>query len=1032
MNSKSAFSAFGRGRRTPLVGRNSELEVLRSVLVACEAGLKARTVSPKKPLSLPLDTLRRPQCMVLMGETGIGKTRLAEEVSGEAEERGWVAVWSRNYAQESNIPYRQWIEVLRGIIDAGLWQEQDVQAYPHVSARLAAMLPELYTRLPSGRGQRERSAVASGRLSPELEQQSLWEAVLELFKTVCGRKPLLVVLDDIQWADTSSCELLAYLARRAAGLPLVFLATCRETELPPRHTLRQLIAHMQREHSIQTVSIQPLTDTQISAMLAYLPEATVQYIQTQAAGNPFFAEELANSLGTAAPGLPPTEKQPRIRKKASSLPDTITAALHHRVSKLSKDCQQLLSNAAILGGSFEFTLICAMEATNTPATDEDSVLDLLDEALRAGVLSEEGRGTRVNYRFWHPLLVSHLYEGLSATKRALLHRRAAQILRQGYAKRFTHAHEQDEQNLALPLPANTVRAQEAEGAATIVYHLVEGGDAPEQIVHYATLAGNHAYALSAYPEAERHYRVAVEYARAIRAARDEGTPIESLRLASLLEQLGECIRIQGNAEEARQVYEQALQERATQRQGTTISTKEGDEEKEAQVDALLWSEIGWTWYATNDYSRARYYCERGEQVLREAGVTDGPAWARLYFLQSYIFWQEGHYNEARSAGYEALKLFEEHLHKRPSFSGDTASLTRLRRTLEGDPVDVARTHRLLGSLAYSTGQPTLALKHLNQALVLLEQHDHQREIAHVCCNVGHIHMQKAEHELAQTFLRRSLTLAERIGDIPLTAVVFSNLGELAARSGNLVEAESWYRRSLELAEQVDDHVYMSTWNVELASVLQDQGRLPVAMACIHRALSIGRTINNAPCIGLALVALGNVRILQAREQADAVGAVAKHNAPTEQRFLVRARATLQRALALQGLEAETKVKGQLALAHISLILGETVMAQQQAVQTLEEAGRYESVRLLACTHRLLGNILATQGQAEEAEQHFQQAIQLFSTSGMRLEYARTLQSYGLTLLQTHPQQALHHLHEAQDLYRECQATLDLQALDRLL
>jgi tetratricopeptide (TPR) repeat protein len=413
-------------------------------------------------------------------------------------------------------------------------------------------------------------------------------------------------------------------------------------------------------------------------------------------------------------------------------------------------------------------------------------------------------------------------------------------------------------------------------------------------------------------------------------------------------------------------------------------------------------------------------------------VSDGPAWARLYFLQSYIFWQEGHYDEARSAGYEALKLFEEHLHKRPSSSGDSWSLTRLRRTLEGDPVDVARTHRLLGSLAYSTGQPTMALKHLNQALVLLEQHDHQREIAHVCCNMGHIHLQKAEHELAQNFLRRSLTLAERIGDIPLTAVVFSNLGELAARSGNLAEAESWYRRSLELAEQVDDHVYMSTWNVELAAVLQDQGRLAEAMACIYRALSIGRTINNAPCIGLALVALGNIRILQAREQAQPAGKSAMNYTPAGQRFLTRARATLQRALALQGLEAETKVKGQLALAHISLVEGKPAMAQQQAMQTLEEANRYESVRLLACTQRLLGNILATQGQSIEAEQHFQQAIQLFSKSGMRLEYARTLQSYGLTLLQANPQEALRNLHEAQQLYRECQATLDLQAIDHIL
>ncbi len=165
-------------------------------------------------------------------------------------------------------------------------------------------------------------------------------------------------------------------------------------------------------------------------------------------------------------------------------------ALDHRISKLSRSCQQLLSNAAVIGGSFEFTLIRAMEAYGANQKDEDTILDLLDEALQAGVLAEEGRGTHIHYHFWHPLLVSHLYERLSASKRALLHRRVAEILQQLYARR------------------------EEEGAATITYHLVEGGAEDERIAHFAELAGNSAYILSAYPDVERYYRLVLEHSGA--------------------------------------------------------------------------------------------------------------------------------------------------------------------------------------------------------------------------------------------------------------------------------------------------------------------------------------------------------------------------------------------------------------------------------------------------------------------------------------------------------------------------------------
>src|SRR5579863_9767539 len=674
-----------------------------------------------------------------------------------------------------------------------LWRVQEIQQQPEVFAPLCVLLPELYDSLPY---------VPS--LPPQQEQQRLWEAVLALFTLMCQRRPLLVVLDDLQWADASSCELLGYLARRLSGQPgqsILFISACRESELAPNHVLHGLIAHMQREHTISTLPIQPLTNEQINMLVGHLPEDTVSYIQQQAAGNPFFAEELALSLSTE-PFVPLNERQTVARRKRSTLPENIRVALDHRISKLSRPCQQLLANAAVLGGSFEFTLIRAMEGYSANQKDEDTILDLLDEALQAGVLAEEGRGTRIRYHFWHPLLVSHLYERLSATKRALLHRRVAEILQQLYARR------------------------EEEGAATITYHLVEGEGEDERIAHYAELAGNSAYTLSAYPDAERYYRIALEHAADALS--------DDVRWTFLLEHLGECARIQGHFEVAQHCYGQILTQRGKQANLLTQDTLEG-QQREAQIEALLWCEVGWTCYYTGDKTRAIACRQRGEQVLRASGLACGPAWATLRYQQGFISWQEGNYDDAYAAVSEAQGLFEETLQQQPVYKVDTFS-TRIRRTLVGDPVDLARIHRVLGSIANSVGRPTEGLAHLNIALTIFEKHEQKREVGHVSCNIGYIHLQKAEYELAQTFLQRSFALAEQVGDTPLTSVVYSNLGIMAVRTGKFTEAEDWLRRGLLLAEQINDQVYVSMWNTLLANVLQQQGKLSPAQTCLCRAL----------------------------------------------------------------------------------------------------------------------------------------------------------------------------------------------------
>ncbi|HYX51730.1 MAG TPA: tetratricopeptide repeat protein, partial [Ktedonobacteraceae bacterium] len=444
-----------------------------------------------------------------------------------------------------------------------------------------------------------------------------------------------------------------------------------------------------------------------------------------------------------------------------------------------------------------------------------------------------------------------------------------------------------------------------------------------------------------YPEAERHYSLAVEQMEKIHTGQPYGGQ-ERLRLAFVLERMAECSRIQGNFKEARNLFERVLNLRAHLRAFDSVE----EAQQEVQIQALLYSEIGWTWRFTGETERTRQCYERGEQLLRDAGILRGPAWARLRFQQSSIFWQQGNYEEALRAALEALSLFEESIPLVPKDDQpDASNLTRIRLTLLGDPVDLGRTHALLGALASAIGQRNEALEHQNRALAIYERYDRQREIAHVSNNIGYLHLKRAEYTLAQSFLHRSFSLAELIGDVPLMSVVFHNLGELAASSGDLQEAETLYKKSLLLAEQVQDREYISLWNSDLAMAFLAQGKLADAQACVGRALTTGRAIRNSPCLGLALVVLGNLRITQAKIEATR----ATHD-------LKRARKSLQRALTLQGLEVETRVRGKLALAEALLLIGQKEAARVEAAGAMEQAHLFELAGLLKDCERLVEKI----------------------------------------------------------------------------
>jgi predicted ATPase/DNA-binding SARP family transcriptional activator len=922
---------IGRANQSPLVGRDPEVATLYHVLDRIEAMPGAQHFGESSTQGLLQSRPRTPraQCVIFMGELGIGKTRLAEEGAREARRRGWTVIWSQTYAQEQGIPYGLWIAALRNVLayTPDLARKATEIASSALYQPLHVLVPEMQEALVKA-GAKE--VLAYDALLPEQEELRLREAVYAFLTNLSLTSPLLLVLDDIQWADNSSAQMLGYLTRRVTDHPIVILATCRETELPANSVLSGLIAHMQREQVVEVIHVQPLSDEQIGALVSYLPEPAISHIQSRAGGNPFFAEELAYSLRTSSA----LGEQSALNAQEQFLPGTIAAVLDRRLNRLSKECRELVSKAAVLGGSFDLDLISAL-ASNGPVVDNDAVLDLLDEALRSGILAEEGGGAHITFHFWHPLLASHLYNGLSATRRARLHRKIAEELQRLYPSR------------------------ESEEAATIVRHLVLGGAEPARIARFAELAAHRAYSLFAYSEAENYYRLALSHLAPNLMDLPDTLPAEQelltdapledrLHLAFLSERLAECARVRGNFKDAPTFYLRAIQLRT--RPPSSFATP-AEERQEAQIQAILWSEIAWIWRFTGDTAAARNCNDRGEEVLRKAGISDGPAWGCLRHQQASLYWHEGYHQEALLASHQALNLFASCLAQSSSANTEQPTVpanrqTRAMRTLLGDPVDLGRAHAFLGIIYTALGQLSEALKHLHEALAIYERHNRRREAAHVCCNIGHVHLLRAEYAQARPFFQRPLSYVEQSGDI-LKSVLLYNMGELAAADHRLDEAEKFYREGLALVEQVNDREYLSNWSVILGGVFQEQGRFKEAAEAILRGLSIGRAFpRNQPCIGFALVALANLRCaLVEKEQAA--------SSERGKRALLHAQTDLQRALSLRGLDAEKRTQALLAQAQVSRLLGNLSLARRQALQARADAQEYELRAIQARCQRLL-------------------------------------------------------------------------------
>jgi DNA-binding CsgD family transcriptional regulator len=449
------------------------------------------------------------QAVLIAGEAGVGKSRLAAEAKTYAAESGFVILEGTCFPQDSACPYAPLLDLLRAQFTVGALPTAVVDRF---ALELAPLLPDLVS-LPA----EPPLALA---LDPAQQQRQLFTALVSCLTPATTSQPVLVIVEDLHWSDESSLDFLLYLLRRSKAQPMVLIGTYRSDEVGPR--LGRWLAHLDREHLAQELRLAALTRDEVAAMLRAifaLPRPvrvqTLDAIYTLTEGNPFFVEELLKSLIAAGDIFYSDGTWNRKPMELLRIPRSLNDAVEQRVAQLSADARQVVVLAAVVGRRFNFALLQRLAHR-----DEDELLPLLKELIAAQLVVEE---SAERFAFRHALTRQAIYAGLLARERTTLHRTIAEATERSYADALD------------------------PHIADLAYHYFEAGSY-ERALECARRAGERAQKLGAPLAAVEQFTCALDAASALAA-----TPTPALYLAR-----GHAYEIVGDFEHARADYEQGL------------------------------------------------------------------------------------------------------------------------------------------------------------------------------------------------------------------------------------------------------------------------------------------------------------------------------------------------------------------------------------------------------------------------------------------------------------------------------------------
>jgi len=722
-------------RATTFVGRTAEIGTLAAAWARAQRGER--------------------DVVLVAGEPGIGKTSLVAASAADAHAEGAVVLFG-HCDEEALVPFQPFVEALAQWVTCSPVAEIRAALGPQ-AADLALLVPEVRHRLPG-----LTDAVPTG--SPT-ERYRLFEAVPALLQAIARRAPVILVVDDLHWADGPTLQLLLHTIRRTPEARLLVLATYRDTEIFRTHPLADALGDLRRADSVRRLALRGLSRRDVGQIVSpgRAPGADdialAEALWRDTDGSPLFVRESLRHLEELGAVVPDEQGGWRAQRQVEALgiPEGVKEVIGRRLTRLSEATNDALRTASVVGRQFDPAVVAAVLAS-----DIDPVLDALDEATAAGVVSElSGRADR--YEFTHALVRDALYDELSISRRVRAHQRVGEAI---------------EALCAAELDTHL---------AELAYHFSQAAVAgvADKAVDYARRAGERALAGVAYEEAARLFRLALETAEDAGAG-DSGK-------AELLLRLGDAQWRSGGSRTAKATLEQAAE----------LARGSGDAEGFAVI-ALTYAgaAIRWVWVSPGTVDEPAV--ELLEEALAALPEGDTPLRARL------------------------LACLASELHFRPRASRRCAELSAEAVAMArgaGDPGTLAYvlSARNLAILGAASAEERLA--NADESLVLAEELG-DRVLA--AFSHGNRFMALLDLDRIASAKEASATagaIAAEIRDPLFAQHDLYAEANWARLEGRFEEAELLSREAFAIGQEVGDKVRMQGYFGPMAELRRLQGRL---------------------------------------------------------------------------------------------------------------------------------------------------------------------------------------------------------------
>jgi class 3 adenylate cyclase/tetratricopeptide (TPR) repeat protein len=751
-----AFGVLGRRagvaearslRGSPLVGREREMERLEDAIEEAQSG--------------------RGQIVSLIGEAGLGKSRLVHETLAEWTRRrpedpshigGEVhRLWEtwQCVSYDATRPYAQYRRVL-----ARLAEIEDTDPPDAVRRKLAATMEpgsEEEWLEPHMRVWRSLFGVTEPGEKP-LEGQAFRDAIMELVPAATrafgADEPRLLIFEDLHWCDEASMDVLIETARLVDDLPCLFLFAYRPDRQAQSWRLKQWL-ETEYPHRSTELTLEPLSEDDSGRLIdALIPNGDAR-VRTQILertdGNPLFVEEVAVAM---------------LDHDEIAIPDTLQALFTTRLDALDEDCKHALQLASVIGRSFSEPVLQAVAG-------EDDLTSSLRTLERTGLISETARTPDSEYAFHHSLTQDATYGTILLRRRRELHQRVGEAFEERYANRLD------------------------EFAPVLAHHFREAGD-DERTLRYATLAGDNAARLYANAEASSQYATAIDAAKRL-----DDTPEA---IGHLYPSRGRVLELSGHYDEAVATYEEMA----------ALARDAGDRRGVLGAEMAL-TTIRATPTPKFDHSKGRELAERTISLARELGDRSAESKA-LWNLMILNVFGGGDADEAVRVGERSLEIARE-LNAREQIAFTLNDLWRPYASVGN--VDAARAsldeagpiwremgnlpmlcENLIGTAALRAlaGEPEEAHTLFDEAYAMSEEIGNPWGQAHCLFNAYLIDVEQANVGRAMARMHACIRLSEEAGFLIPQSATRADLGLLHARLGQVARGGELADEGLEIAK----------------------------------------------------------------------------------------------------------------------------------------------------------------------------------------------------------------------------------------